>query len=243
MDDSTKKSAKLRRWREGNRHEDLQQRIVAVEEPTGAASEAYRTLRTNLLYSFIDDPPKVIVVTSPGPGEGKSTTCANLGVVLHQAAKSPLILDCDFRKPVIHKFFGLRNQVGITDVLAGERSLQEVWNEPLEGLKVVTVGPVPPNPAEMLGSNRFSNFLANVREEFDYVLVDASPIGLVSDPTILATQADGTLLVLDAQHTRKASVRQAVRTLTAVGANVLGTVMNNVEVSKGSYYYYNYSYS
>jgi capsular exopolysaccharide synthesis family protein len=154
-----------------------------------------------------------------------------------------LILDCDFRKPVIHKFFGLRNMHGITDVLVGERPLQEVWNEPIEGLKVVPVGPIPPNPAEVLGSKRFSTFLANVREEFDCVLIDASPIGLVSDPVILATQADGVLLVLDAQNTRKASIRQAVRSLTAVGANVMGTVMNNVKVSKSDPYYdYGYTY-
>src|SRR5215217_2944900 len=218
--------------------------LVTALDPTSAAAEAYRTLRTNLLYgAFLDEPAKVIVLTSPGPGEGKSTTCANLGVVLAQAGKNTLILDCDFRKPVLHRLFGVRNVRGVVDALAGERKLQENWKEPMEGLKVVTVGPVPPNPTELLGTRRFSELLASLREEFDYVLIDAPPVGMVSDPAILATQGDGVLLVSDAQNTRKGSVRQAMRSLEAVGAPVLGTVMNNVEVPKGdNYYYYGYAH-
>jgi capsular exopolysaccharide synthesis family protein len=224
--------------------DELAGRLVTALDPTSAAAEAYRTLRTNLLYgAFLDEPAKVIVLTSPGPGEGKSTTCANLGVVLAQAGKNTLILDCDFRKPVMHRFFGLRNLHGIVDVVVGERSLQESWKEPVEGLKVVPVGTVPPNPTELLGSRRFSELLASFREEFNYVLVDAAPVGLVSDPAILAAQGDGVLLVSDAQNTRKGSMRQAVRSLGAVGANVLGTVMNNVKASEGGYdYLYGYPY-
>jgi capsular exopolysaccharide synthesis family protein len=212
--------------------------LVTVLDPNSVASEAYRTLRTSLLYALVDAPPKVIVVTSPGTAEGKSTVCANLGVVLAQAGKSTLIIDCDFRKPVMHKIFGLNNTRGITDVLLREQSLQMIYQEPLPSvdLKVLSVGPIPPNPAELLSSRRLSGFLASVREQFDYVLIDSSPMGLVSDPTILATQADGVLLTLDAQRTRKGDVRQAVRSLRAVGANVLGTVMNNARGRKGGYY-------
>jgi len=223
--------------------EELAGRLVTVLDPTSVAAEAYRTLRTNLLYSaFVDERAKVIVVTSHGPGEGKSTTCANLGVVLAQAGKNVLILDCDFRKPIIHRFFGLRNLVGVVDVLAGERKLQDVGAEPVKGLRVMPVGHVPPNPTEVLGSPRFSELLATLREEFDYVLIDAPPVGLVSDPAILATQGDGVLLVADAQNTRKGAVRQSVRSLQVVGANILGTVMNNVKASKDSYYSYGYIY-
>ena len=223
--------------------EDLAGRLVTVLDPTSAAAEAYRTLRTNLLYgAFVDEPAKVVVLTSPGPGEGKSTTCANLGVVLAQASKDTLILDCDFRKPVIHRFFGFRNLHGLVDVLVGERKLQESWKEPVKGLKVVPVGTIPPNPTELLGSRRVSELLASLREEFDYVLVDAPPVGPVSDPAILATQGDGVLLVSDAQNTRKGSVRQAMRSLEAVGANVFGTVMNNFKAPKGGYYHYGYTY-
>lgn len=224
--------------------QDLSMRLTSVLEPNGAASEAFRSLRTNLLYALVDNPPKVIVLTSPGPGEGKSTTCANLGVVLAQAAKSTMIIDCDLRKPVMHKFFGLRNLHGVTDILFGERSLQEVWQEPVDGLKVIPVGPIPFNPAEILSSKRFSDLLGSVRGEFDYVLVDAPPVGPVSDPVILAMKGDGVLVVLDAQNTRKGAVRQAVRSLEAVGANILGTVMNNVDLSREGYYpYYGYTES
>src|SRR5829696_7863553 len=225
--------------------DELAGRLVTVLDPTSPGAEAYRTLRTNLLYAavLLDETSKVMVLTSPGPGEGKSTTCANLGVVLAQAGKEVLIVDCDFRKPVMHRFFGMRNLHGLVDVVVGERSLQESWKEPVEGLKVVPVGTVPPNPTELLGSRRFSELLASFREEFNYVLVDAAPVGLVSDPAILDTQGDGVLLVSDAQNTRKGSMRQAVRSLGAVGANVLGTVMNNVKASEGGYdYLYGYTY-
>jgi len=213
-------------------------RLITVSDPTSAASEAYRILRTGLLFARVDTPPRVIVVTSPGSAEGKSTICANLGVVLAQAGKSTLIMDCDFRRPVMHEIFGLTNTRGMTDALLEEHSLQGIYQEPLPDLdlKVLTVGPVPPNPAELLSSQRFSEFLASVRNRFDYVLMDSSPTGLVSDPTILATQADGVLLTLDAQRTRKGEIRRAVRSLRAVGANVLGTVMNNARGSKGGYY-------
>ncbi len=222
------------------RTKDLTGRLVTTLDPTGAAAEAYRSLRTNLLYSFVDYPPKVIVLTSVGPQEGKSTTCANLGVVLAQASKRTLMVDCDFRKPVLHKIFGLRNVYGIVDVLAGEYGLRDVWHEPVPGLKVICVGPIPPNPAELLSSKRLSEFLASVREQFDYVLIDAPPIGLVSDSAILGTQGDGVLLIVDAQNTRKRALRQGMRSLEAVGASVLGTVMNNVRASRGGYYHYGY---
>ncbi len=216
---------------------DFSWRLVTLLDPTSVAAEDYRSLRANLLYALVDDPPKVIVLTSPNPREGKSTTCANLAVVLAQADKRTLILDCDLRKPVMHRVFDLRNIRGIVNVLSGQRGLKEVWQEPLSGLKVVTVGPVPPNPAELLSSGRFAEFLANVREDFDYVLIDAPPVGLVSDPLVLATQGDSVLLVMDAQNTRKGALRESMRSLEAVGANVLGTVMNNVKKGKGGYYY------
>lgn len=234
-------SLRRRSQKEEAKGKDLLGRLVTLNDPSSPTSEAYRALRTSLFYSVVDEPPKVITVTSPGPREGKSTVCANLGVVLSQANKRVLLVDCDLRKPVLHRIFGLRNIHGIVTVLAGERIIPEVWNEPLEGLKVITSGPLPPNPAEVLGSRRFSEFLGTVREAFDYVLVDAPPALLVSDPIVIATQADGVLLVLDAQGTRKEAVRRSVRALEGVGADILGTVMNNVKASKASYYGYDYA--
>ena len=234
---------KLRRARKEGASDDLSGRLVTVLDPTSTAAEAYRTLRTNLFYAIVDTPPKVIVVTSASPREGKSTTCANLGVVLAQADRSVLIVDSDFRRPVLHKIFGLRNLQGAVNVLTGERVLQEVWHEPLVGLKVVTVGPPPPNPAELLSSKRFAEFIGQTRQMFDYVLIDAPPVQLVSDSAILANQSDGVLFVVDAQNTRKGAVRQSVRRLQAVGATVIGTVMNNAKGGVSPYSYgYGYTY-
>lgn len=224
-----------RKQREAESHPKA---LTTILEPAGGASEDYRSLRTSLLYSLIDTSPKAIVITSPGAGEGKSTTCANLGVVLAQAGKSVLVIDCDLRKPRMHQLFGLRNLQGIVNVLVGEMSLTEVaQNADVSELKIVTSGPIPPNPSELLGSRRFYDLLDETRQAFDYVLLDTPPVEAVSDSTILAGQTDGTLLVFNARNTRKGAVRQSVHSLQSVGANVLGTVMNSVKSSKGSYYY------
>jgi capsular exopolysaccharide synthesis family protein len=218
---------KRRMQRREEKTGDLSGRLVTLLDPDGVASEAYRSLRTSLLYTLVDAPPKVITVTSPGPREGKTTTCANLGVVLAQAGKNTLIVDCDLRKPEMQKIFGFRNLNGITNALA-DQPLSEVWQEsPVPGLKIVTSGPIPPHPAELLSSKRFSDLVNQMRLSFDYVLMDAPPVMAVSDPAILAVQGDAVLLVLDAQNTHEGSVRRSVRTLWSVGANVLGTVMNN----------------
>jgi capsular exopolysaccharide synthesis family protein len=216
--------------------------LVTTTSRDGAALEAYRTLRANLLYALPDAPTKTIVVTSPGPKEGKTTVCANLGVVLAQADKNVLILDCDLRKPAMHKIFKLQNLWGVVDVLMGEDSLQDIWQEPLPQLKVVTAGSIPPNPPELLGSERFAELLNQTRQEFDYVLLDVPPTQLVSDSMIAATQGDGVLLVIDAGRTRKGDVWQSIRTLESVGTPVLGSVTNNVKASK-SYYNYTHTYS
>jgi capsular exopolysaccharide synthesis family protein len=217
---------------------DISGYLITALDPMDGASEAYRRLRTNLLYALVDSPPKVIMVTSPGSAEGKSTVCANLGVVLAQDGKKVLIMDCDLRRPMMHEIFGLGSTGGLVDAVMGELSLQEASQEPLEDsdLKVLTVGDLPPNPAEFVNSRRFSEFLATIQAEFDYVLVDSSPTGLVADPLILATQFDGVLLTIDARKTRRGDVRRAMRALTTVGAQVLGTVMNGVIGSRNDYY-------
>jgi receptor protein-tyrosine kinase len=273
----TQKEAESADFTELTEHSHLGKSLVTIRDPYSAASEAYRSLRTNLFYgvkdyeatrlsgkslqrrngtrassktgskashllsatdetalwdqrsSHLQTASKVIIVTSPGQMEGKSTICANLGVVLAQAAKSTLVMDCDFRKPEIHTFFGLPDTIGTTTILAGYHHLQEAWTEVEEGLKVLPAGPVPHNPAEILSSQRFLELIATVQKEFDYVLVDTYPIGSVTDAAILAAQGDGVLLVLDPQKTRKGDVMHARRNLDAVGANVLGMVMNNIK--------------
>jgi capsular exopolysaccharide synthesis family protein len=215
---------------------DFSEGLMAAIYPDGATAEAYRTLRTNLFYSFIDNRPRTILVTSPGPGDGKSITCANLGVVLAQADKTVLILDCDLRSPAQHAIFGLRSRRGLVTVLVGEDDFHRELQEPIEGLKVLTSGPVPLNPAELLGSRGFAQLLAGAREQFDYVLLDAPPVEVVTDPVVLSTQVDGTLLVVDAQKTRQGAVRRSMRSLKSVEARILGTVMNNSGVLGGGYY-------
>jgi len=192
------------------------------------------------LYAAVDAPPTVILITSPGSRDGKSTTCANLGVALAQAGKRTLIIDGDLREPSVHKFFDVPNVSGVVDVLAGQYELLEVCKEPVPGLHIISAGPIPPSPGELLGSGRFSDLVGQARRLFDYVLIDSSPTGMVSDPMIIATQADGVLLVVDSEGTSQGSLRKAVRNLGAVGANVMGTVMNKSQKAEISRYGHGY---
>ncbi len=236
-----RKKSDLDASQEDRDQEDLADTLVTVSDPAGAASEAYRMLRTNLIYAVVDAPPKVIVLTSAGPREGKSTTVANLGVTLAQAGKKTLILDCDLRRPALHNYFGVRNLVGLANILVEGRKPNEVWHEPLPGLRLINAGPPPLNPAELVSSQRFAEFVDQMRQQFDYVLMDTPPVMAVSDTVAVATRADGVLLVLDAQGTRKSTLRQAIHDLEGVGANVLGTVMNNVAESSDEYTIYGYT--
>ena len=215
-------------------------RLISARDPDSATSEAYRMLRTNLLYAYVDDPPRTIVLTSPGSREGKSSTCANLGMVLAQVDKTVLILDCDLRSPIQHELFGLRNLYGIPDVLAGQMSLQEACHEPSPGLKVVTAGSLPFDPTGLLGSRSFSRLVDEASQRFDYVLIDSPPVEPTSDPAILATKVDGVLLVIDAQRTPQRALESSVRGLRIVGANLLGTIMNNVDAYDSPYSGYGY---
>ena len=201
--------------------------MIALSDPGSAASEAYRALRTNLLYSSADNSPTVIVVSSSGPREGKSTICANLAVALAQAEKDVLLVDGVLWKPTLHEFFTLPNTRGLVSVLMKQCSIEDAWHEPIPRLKVLTTGPEPHDSTDLLGSERFTEFMLRVRERFDYVLVDAPPVDLVSDTAMLAAHSDGVLLVIDAKKTHKSSVRQSMRSLEAVGVDVLGTVMIN----------------
>jgi capsular exopolysaccharide synthesis family protein len=207
--------------------------LIVLSNPGSAASEAYRALRTNLLYLSADNPPTVIVVSSSRPREGKSTICANLAVALAQAEKDVLLIDGVLQKPMLHEFFALQNIRGLTSVLMKECGPEDAWYEPVPKLKVLTAGPEAHNSADLLDSERFVEFMHLARESFDYVLVDAPPVDLVSDTAILAAHSDGVLLVIDAKKTRKKSVRQSVRSLGVVGVDVLGTVMTNYKQRGG----------
>jgi receptor protein-tyrosine kinase len=229
----------------GQRHEKAQGKtggnvaggLVTLIDSTSPPAEAYRTLRTNLFYSFVDEPPKTIVMTSASSREGKSFICANLGVVLAQAEKSTLIIDCDLRQPSVHKIFGVNNTFGVTDVVAGQRDWREVLHKPLSSLQVITAGTLPLDPANILSSQRFSQLLAQVRQEFDYVLLDTTPMKIGPDAAIVSHQGDGTLFVVDKHNTRKWDLQRSMRSLQTVEAHVLGTIMNKVEPQEIRYHY------
>jgi len=218
----------------------LSEQLVTVLDPASVASEAYRSLRTSLLYAVANTPPTVILITSPGLMDGKSTTCANLAVVLAQAGKETLVIDGDLHKPSLHKIFGVPNVNGMVNVLSGEYGLSEMCTEPFPGLKILSTGPIPPNPAELLISGRLAPLIGKARQLFDYVLIDSPPTELVSDPMIIATQADAVMLVLNYEEPSKASMHRAVHDLEAVGANVVGTVMNKAPKTETRRYGYNY---
>lgn len=226
--------AELRYIRGNHDEHRLSDELVALHAPLDSASEAYRMIRTNLFYAHIDQPPEVVVVSSPGSGEGKSVTCANLGVTLAQAGKSVLIVDCDLRDPSQHQLFGMSSSPGLVDLLAGVKNLQGSWQTPVERLRVIPAGHIPMNPSEILGSRRFAEFLAKARQEYDYVLLDTPPVCAVSDSAILAKQGDGVLLVVDYKKTNKRPSRRAIRILEGVGAKVIGTVVNKARVSKNA---------
>ena len=231
---------RLRRQAQQHQVDTNSEQLVTALDPAAAASEAYRSLRTTLLYAVANTPPTVILITSPGLRDGKSTTCANLAVVLAQAGKETLVMDGDLHQPSLHKIFGVPNVNGMVNVLTGEYDLSEVCTEPFPGLKILSTGPIPPNPAELLISGRFAQLIGQTRRLFDYVLVDSPPTELVSDPMIIAAQADAVLLVLDSEETSKRSLRGAMQNLEAVGANVLGTVINRAPKTETRPYGYSY---
>lgn len=219
-------------------------RLVTLSEPNSSASEAYRTLRTGLLSIAARRELKTILVVSPLAGEGKSTTAANLAVVLAQAGKRVDLVSADLRKPRIHQFFGLSNDRGVSNVLVGEMQAWEVFQRApgVEGLVVFASGPVPRQPAELLESNALKQLVMERRDQSDFVVLDSSPALLVADYMALVRLVDGVLVVVDAANTRRGAVIQVREQLDQAGARVLGAVLNNLDSSKADSYQYGYGY-
>lgn len=219
--------------------------LATLIEGQSAGREAYRVLRTNLQFAAVDRPLSILMVTSPGPSEGKSLTIANLAVALAQADKRVILVDTDLHKPRQHRIFGLRNNIGITTALLEERPVADGLLQPtaVPGLSVLTSGPLPPNPAELLGSARMRELLAQLAAQADTVLLDSPPAVALSDAAILSTQCDGVLLVFDAGATRREAARRAIEALRRVNARVVGAVLNRMPLQgDGYYYYYYYNY-
>jgi len=212
--------------------------FIVEKKPKSITAESYRTLRTNIQYSSFDKKIKTIVVTSSEPGEGKSTTAGNLALSFAQAEKKTILIDCDLRKPSMHKNFRISNLVGLSDVIIGKEKAKDAVHEYNEYLSVLTSGKLPPNPSEMLGSKAMTNLIEVLKQSYDIIVLDSAPLQAVTDAQILSTKADGTILVVRAEKTKKDSVLQAKALLEKVGANILGVVLNGVENSRRKYYYY-----
>jgi len=222
--------------------ESRQARLFTMDNPKSVVSEAFRTLRTNIQFADIDKNKKVLVFTSPRQREGKSTVSCNLAYLVAESGKKILSVDCDMRKPRVHKIFGFSNLSGLTNILIGENELEDVvHSHPTQkNLHILTSGPIPPNPAELLGSNRMKNFIDSIRDKYEMIIIDSPPIGLVTDSAILSTIADGTILVLEAGETEIEIAIHAVEQLRKVNANILGTVLNRIPTSGNKYYSYAY---
>ncbi|HPR89670.1 MAG TPA: polysaccharide biosynthesis tyrosine autokinase [bacterium] len=226
----------------------INERLVTQIKPRSPVSEAYRTLRTNIMFSSPGQPKKLFLVTSSGPQEGKSTTVANLAITFAQMGNRTLLIDADLRKPIQHRLFGLEKSSGLTNILVGRAGLAESAREieVLPELHVLSCGVIPPNPAELLGSEAMRHLLAEAHEQYSIVLIDAPPALAVTDAAILAPMMDGVLLVIRSGDTAREAAVRALEQLKRVGAPVLGAILNGIATEQvyGSYYqhYYNSEY-
>ena len=212
---------------------------MTSQNPKSPISEQYRTIRTNIQFSSIDQEIKKIVVTSSGPGEGKSTTVANLAVVFAQQGKKVLLIDSDLRKPTMHYTFNFANTFGLTNVLTKQSKLHDVMKESMEkNLYILTSGPIPPNPAELLSSKVMEQFMKEIEEEFDMILFDSPPLLAVTDGQILASKCDGTILVVNSGKTGTDQAMKAKELLNAANSHILGVVLNSRKMESSNYYYY-----
>ena len=214
--------------------------LITITNPRSPIAEAYRSLRTNLEFSSLDRPLRTLIVTSAGPEEGKSTTLANLAVAMASADKQVILVDCDLRRPSLHRIFDVRNGVGLTTMIVNDEALK---NPPFQetgvsNLWLLPSGPLPPNPSELLGSRRMEDIIASLTEKADVVLFDAPPIIAVTDAAVLSSKVDGVLLVINAGKTKREHAQRAKALLEKVNARLVGAVLNNVPFDVSLHRYY-----
>lgn len=242
---STLASNRNRRHR-GRRVESPQRDLVVHLEPRSTTAECCRTIRTNITFQAADRPLNTIAVTSAMPRDGKTAVSISIATVLAQSGKKVLLVDTDLRKPRLHRAFGLPAGEGVTSVLAGQCTLPEaVQTTEIPGLTLLQCGPIPPNPSELLHTRRFNDLLQETRSLYDVVMFDTPPLGAVTDPAIIATQVDGTIVVVRSRSTTRAGVEAALRQLNGVSARIVGAVLNGVDLndsSYGTYYAYQGGY-
>ena len=216
--------------------------LAMIDDARSPIAESYRHLRTSLLLSSAGQPPKTILVTSSQPSEGKTTTAINTAFMLAQTGAEVLIVDCDLRRPRLHAHFGVLNNRGLTNWLSGDTDIEGLLQtyEKQPNLKLLTSGPVPPNPAELLGSDEMRKLLGTLGERFSHIIIDSPPVISFTDASILSTMADGVVLVVHGGKSSRAVVRRAKQQLLDVGAHLFGVVLNNVKMETQDYYYSGY---
>lgn len=201
--------------------------LITLSDPRSPAAEAYRALRTNLMFSSVDRALRALVVSSAAPGEGKSTAAANLAVTLAQGGQRTVLVDCDLRKPSQHTLWGLANENGLTTMLLEASALDRppLQATALERLSILTSGPLPPNPADVIGSHRMDEAIASLRAQADYIIFDAPPVLAATDASLLALKTDGLLLVLRAGVSRRDQTARARESLERVNVPLIGAVL------------------
>ena len=215
--------------------------IISYNDPKSVISEQYRAIRTNIEYSNVDQNTKTILVTSSDKNEGKTTTVSNLAVSFANLNKKVLIIDCDLRNPSIHKMFKLNNIYGLTDILAKDRAVDKcIQQTELKNLYVLTAGAIPPNPAEILSSDKMKNLIENLKNVYDYIFIDTPPIGLVTDAGALSSFIDGVVLVVKSESIEKKYLEETKKKLDAVDARILGAILNSYKSEQKDYDYYSY---
>jgi capsular exopolysaccharide synthesis family protein len=215
---------------------------LILETPRSSLAEAYRVVRTNLLFSSPDSTSRRLVVTSVHPGEGKSTTVTNLAVSLAQNGSRVLVIDADLRRPVLDKHFALSKTPGLSDLIAGECGPAEaIRRTKHDGLSVIPCGSVAPNPAELLGSARMRELLDGFPDTYEWILLDAPPVFAIADAPVLSASMDGLLLVVAAERTTRPALRRAIDQIFAVGGKIVGVVLNRLDVERNDYYGHPYS--
>lgn len=214
--------------------------LIVASRPTSVISEQFRTIRTNIQFSMIDEKLKSLIITSAGPGSGKSIISANLAATFSSQDKRVLLVDADLRKPTVHKTFRLRNNDGLTTLLTDRNTQIDdiIYRTHVDGLYVLTSGVIPPNPAELLGSKRMDELMKELENIFDLIVYDMPPVIAVTDAQIMASKTDGTIFVLPKGLATKEEVMKSKELLEMVNANVLGAIFNRVEKSSDNYYYY-----
>ncbi|WP_394238237.1 CpsD/CapB family tyrosine-protein kinase [Niallia oryzisoli] len=218
---------------------DVKRSLITQQDPKSHISEQYRTIRTNIQFASVDKELTTIVVTSSGPAEGKSTTVANLAVVFAQQGKQVLLIDSDLRKPTVHYTFQVSNIKGLTTVLTKQSTLEEVIQPSMqENLSLVTSGPIPPNPAELLSSKAMEELIKEASTTYDMVLFDSPPLLAVTDGQILASKCDGTLLIVSSGKTEIEQAIKAKDLLNSVNSHLLGVILNNKKLKNPHYYSY-----